>query len=102
MVKLESKDLLLARVWRSIGLILFILACYELVIYGHVDELVLLSFNCSGFALILFCRCALSLSPFRRKPFLRLASLRQGAVLDRRVFSLLQNIFIFYLSLKTL
>jgi hypothetical protein len=43
-----------------------------------------------------------SLSPYQREPFLRLASLGQGVVLDRRVSSLLQNVFIFYLLLKTL
>jgi hypothetical protein len=42
--------------------------------------------------------CSLS----RREPFLKSASLGQGAVLDRRVFSLSQIIFILYLSLKTL
>jgi hypothetical protein len=41
-----------------------------------------------------------SLSPSRHEPFLRSASLRQGAILNRRVFSLLQIIFIFYLPLK--
>jgi hypothetical protein len=34
-----------------------------------------------------------SLSPFRREPFLRLASLEQGVILDRRVFSLLKSVF---------
>jgi hypothetical protein len=38
---------------------------------------------------MLFCRC--SLSPYRCEPFLRSASLGQGAVLDRRVFSLPQS-----------
>jgi hypothetical protein len=42
----------------------------------------LLNFGCSGFALLLFCMCALSLSPFQREPFLRSASLGQGAILD--------------------
>jgi hypothetical protein len=43
-----------------------------------------------------------SLSPFRHEPFMRLVSLGQGAVLNRRVFLLLQNIFILNLPLKTL
>jgi hypothetical protein len=42
--------------------------------------------------------CSLS----RRESFLKSASLGQGAVIDRRVFSLSQIIFILYLSLKTL
>jgi hypothetical protein len=37
MVKLESKDLLLARVWHSIELNLFSLTCKELAGYGYVD-----------------------------------------------------------------
>jgi hypothetical protein len=61
--------------------------------YGHIDESVLLSFSCSGFALLLFCR-SLSLSPYRREPFLRSTSLGQGAVLDRRVFCI-RKIFLF-------
>jgi hypothetical protein len=48
--------------------------------------------------LMLFCRCALS--PYQREPFLRLAFLGQGAVLDRRVSSLPQNVFVLYLPLK--
>jgi hypothetical protein len=48
-LKLESKDSLLAWVWHSIELILFNLACYELIVYGHVDGSVLLSFSCSSF-----------------------------------------------------
>jgi hypothetical protein len=43
-----------------------------------------------------------SLSPSRREPFLKLTSLGQGAVLDHRVFFLLQIVFILYLPLKTL
>jgi hypothetical protein len=43
-----------------------------------------------------------SLSPSQHEPFLRSASLGQGAIPDRRVFLLPQIIFIFYLSLKTL
>jgi hypothetical protein len=42
---------------------------------------------------MLFCRCVLSLSPFRHEPFLRSASQGQGAVLDRRVFPLPQKCF---------
>jgi hypothetical protein len=41
---------------------------------------------------MLFCRCALS--PFRREPFLRLASLGQGVVLDRGVFASTKMYFI--------
>jgi hypothetical protein len=41
-----------------------------------------------------------SLSPSQREPFLRSASLGQCAVLDHRVFSLPQIIFILYLPLK--
>jgi hypothetical protein len=37
MVNLESKDPLLARVWHSIHLILFSLACHELTIFGHIE-----------------------------------------------------------------
>jgi hypothetical protein len=40
------------------------------------------------------------LSPYQHELFLRLASLGQGDVLDRRVPSLPQNIFILYLRLK--
>jgi hypothetical protein len=43
-----------------------------------------------------------SLSSYRREPFLRSASLGQGVVLDRRVSSHSQNVFILYLPLKTL
>jgi hypothetical protein len=60
---------------------------------------VLLSFSYSGFTLMLFCRCVLSL-PLGVSHFLRLVSLGQGAVLDRRLFLLLQIIFILYLLLK--
>jgi hypothetical protein len=49
-LKLESKDPLLARVWHNIELILIQPCMLESAIYGHVDELVLLSFSCSGFA----------------------------------------------------
>jgi hypothetical protein len=72
-------------------LILFSLACLESAVYGHVDGSVLLSFSCSGFALKLFYRCALS--PFWCEPFLRSASLGQGVILNRQVFLLLQNLF---------
>jgi hypothetical protein len=41
-----------------------------------------------------------SLSPSQCEPFLRLASLGHGAILDRRVVSLLQIVFIPYLSPK--
>jgi hypothetical protein len=34
---------------------------------------------------MLFCRCVLS--PFRRKPFLRMSPLGQGAALDHRVIT---------------
>jgi hypothetical protein len=44
----------------------------------------------------------LSLSPFRREPFLRSGSLGKCADLDCRVFPLSQIIFILYLPLKTL
>jgi hypothetical protein len=40
-----------------------------------------------------------SLSPSRREPFLRSASLWQGAVLNHRVFPFSQNILILYLPL---
>jgi hypothetical protein len=43
-----------------------------------------------------------SLSPYQREPLLRLAFIGQCAVLDRRVSSLPQNIFILCLPLKTL
>jgi hypothetical protein len=39
------------------------LASYESIIYDQVDGSVLLSFSYSGFALMLFCRCVLSLPP---------------------------------------
>jgi hypothetical protein len=55
--KLESKDPLLARVWHSIELTLFKPCILGVGIYGHVDGSVLLRFSCSGFALMLFCRC---------------------------------------------
>jgi hypothetical protein len=42
-----------------------------------------------------------SLSPSWREPFLRLASLVQDVILDRRMFSLPQIIFILNLLLKT-
>jgi hypothetical protein len=41
---------------------------------------------------MLFCRCALS--PFRRELFLRSASLGQGVVLDRGVFTYAKMYFI--------
>jgi hypothetical protein len=41
-----------------------------------------------------------SLSPSRCEPFLKSASLGQGVILDRRVFSISQIIFILYLPLK--
>jgi hypothetical protein len=41
-----------------------------------------------------------SLSPSQREPFLRSAALRQDVILDRRVFSLPQIIFILCLPLK--
>jgi hypothetical protein len=44
--------------------------------------------------------CVLSLPP-GVSHFLRSAFLGQGVILDRRVFLLLQNVFILYLSFKT-
>jgi hypothetical protein len=62
-LKLESMDQPLVRVWHSIELLLLQLCILEVVVYGHVDGSVLLSFSCSGFALLLFCKClSLSLS----------------------------------------
>jgi hypothetical protein len=49
---------------------------------------------------MLFYMCVLSLSPCRHEPFLKSASLGQGAILDHQVFLLLQIIFILYLPLK--
>jgi hypothetical protein len=43
-----------------------------------------------------------SLSPYQHEPFLRLAFLGQGAVLDHRVSSVPQNVVILYLLIKTL
>jgi hypothetical protein len=61
-LKLGSKDPLLVRVWHSIELIL-IQHCMLGVDYLWPYWRVLLSFTCSGFALMLFCRCvSLSLS----------------------------------------
>jgi hypothetical protein len=67
--------------------------------YGHVDGSVLLNFSCTGFALMLFCRCV-SLSPYRRETFLRSASLGQGSILDQLVFRFRKNVLlsIFYLK----
>jgi hypothetical protein len=41
-----------------------------------------------------------SLSPYRREPFLRSPFLGQGVVLNHRASSLPQNVFILYLPLK--
>jgi hypothetical protein len=60
-LKLESKDLFLVRVWYSDRAHPISLVYYESVVYGHFDESVLLGFSCSGFALMLFCKCSLSL-----------------------------------------
>jgi hypothetical protein len=53
MLKPESKDLLLVQLWHR----------DRAHPYDHVDVLVLLSFSYSGFTFILFCICAISLSP---------------------------------------
>jgi hypothetical protein len=63
MLKLESKDSLLVRIWYSDRAYPLSHAYYELAFYGHVHGSVLLGFCCSGFALMLFCRCILSLPP---------------------------------------
>jgi hypothetical protein len=63
MVKLESKYLLLAWVWHRDRALTISLAYYESAIYDHVGGLVLLSFSCSGFVLMLFYMCVLSLPP---------------------------------------
>jgi hypothetical protein len=98
-LKLESKDLLLGRVWHSDRVYPFqprILGVRYLWPCWRVSfaELYLLRL-CLNVVLQV---C--SLSPSRRKPFLRSASLGQGVILNRRVFSLLQIIFILYLPLK--
>jgi hypothetical protein len=62
MLKYESKDSLLARVWHRDTVYSLNLLYYESVVYSHIDGSVLLRFSYSGFALILFCSCALSLS----------------------------------------
>jgi hypothetical protein len=59
----ETKDLLLVGVWHSIELILFQPYILGVGYYVHVDGSILLRFSCSGFTLILFCRCVLSLPP---------------------------------------
>jgi hypothetical protein len=63
MLKLESNDLLLVRVCHSIELTPLSLAYLESGVYCHIDGSILLIFICSGFALMLFCRCVLSLPP---------------------------------------
>jgi hypothetical protein len=63
MLKLESKDPFLAQVWHRDRAYPLSLACQESVVYGHVDRSVLLSFSCSGFALMLVSRYVLSLPP---------------------------------------
>jgi hypothetical protein len=45
--------------------------------------------------------CVLS-PPYRHEPFLRSVFLGQGDILDHRVYSLPQNVFILYLPVKTL
>jgi hypothetical protein len=45
MLKPKIKDLLLAWVWHSARAYPLSLAYYESAIYGHIDELVLLSFS---------------------------------------------------------
>jgi hypothetical protein len=50
----------------------------------------------------LFCMCVLSPPPYRHEPFLRSVFLGQGDILDHRVYSLPQNVFILYLPVKTL
>jgi hypothetical protein len=37
MLKHESKDLIVARVWHNIELLLFCFACYDSAVYDHVD-----------------------------------------------------------------
>jgi hypothetical protein len=99
-LKFESKDSLLAWVWHSIELILWSLACYESAIYGHIDRYVLLSLSCSGFALMLFYRCAFSL-PFNMSD--SWCRHLKGKVPFYTVeCSLSQNVFILYFLLKTL
>jgi hypothetical protein len=101
MLKLESKDPILSRVWHSDRYYPLSLAYWELAIYGHVDGSVLLSFSWLRVCLDVVLQVC-SLSPSQHEPFLRLAYLGQGAILDRQVFSLLQIICILYLFTQTL
>jgi hypothetical protein len=81
-LKHKSKNPLLVQVWHRDRAYPISLACYESVVYGHIDVSVFLSFSCSGFVLLLFCRCVLPLSPGVSR-FLRSTSLGQGGALDR-------------------
>jgi hypothetical protein len=70
-LKLESKDQPLAWVWHSIELLLF--------------QPCILGVGCLWPRWWYF--AGVSLSPYRREPFLRLVSLGQGVILDRRVIA---------------
>jgi hypothetical protein len=72
----------------------------ELAIYGYVDGYVLLSFSCTGFALIFF--IGVSFSLFQREPFLRSASLGQGVVPNSSSVFASNKCILFSLPLKTL
>jgi hypothetical protein len=85
-IKLESKDQLLAWVWHSIKLLLF-QPCMLGVSYFMATLMGQSCWALVAQALPWCCFVGVSLSPYRREPFLRLASLGQGAVLDRRVIA---------------
>jgi hypothetical protein len=85
MLKLETNDLLLVRVWHSYRAYPTKPCMLVVGFLWPLDGSALQSFSCSIFVLMLFCRCA-SLSPSRCEPFLRSASLGQGAILDHQVF----------------
>jgi hypothetical protein len=82
MLKLESKNSLLARVWLSIEFIIFqsCIARSRLFMVILTDKsywaLVTQALSWCCFA------CVLSLSPFQREPFLRSVSLVQGVIPD--------------------
>jgi hypothetical protein len=98
-LKLESKDQLLAWVWHSIKFLLF-QPCMLGISYFMTTLMGQSSWALVAQALPWYCFAGVSLSPYRHEPFLRLASLGQGTILDRRVIASVKMFLLSIFRLK--
>jgi hypothetical protein len=85
-LKLESKDQLLAWVWHSIELLLF-QSCMLGISYFMTTLMGQSCWALVAQALPWYCFAGVSLSSYHHEPFLRLASLGQGTILDHQVIT---------------